>query len=102
VLLNAGVGRKHRCLALLVVGVQLVGAVSKVMSEDYKIKDEKDGQPVHITILSYVSLSVDCCSSMVLVISTYNSTSTLQLQQLYHEFNTNATHKNAADIIPPT
>ncbi len=36
----------------------------------YKIKLEKDGQPVHITILSYVSLSLDCCSSVVLIIST--------------------------------
>lgn len=69
-LLSVGVGHKHRCLALPAVVVQIVGAVSKVISENYKIHLEKDGQPAHITILSYVSLLLDCCSSMVLIIST--------------------------------
>jgi len=69
VLLTAGVGLKHRCLALLVVAIQVVGAISKSISEAYKIKSEKDGHPVHITRLSYVSLVLDCCSSLVLIIS---------------------------------
>ncbi len=57
-------------LALFVVSAQLVGAVSKVISEDYNIKSEKDGQPVYTTILSYVSLSVDCCSSILFMFGT--------------------------------
>lgn len=52
------------------VSAQLVGAVSKVISEDYNIKSEKDGQPVYTTILSYVSLSVDCCSSILFMFGT--------------------------------
>jgi len=50
VLLIADVGTKRCCLALLVVAVQLVGAVSHSIFEVY------NGQPVHITIMFYVCL----------------------------------------------
>lgn len=60
----------HRCLALLVVIIQVVGAISKSITEAHKINLEKDAQPVHITRLSYVSLVLDDCNSLVLIIST--------------------------------
>lgn len=60
----------HRCLALLVVTIQVVGAISKSITEVYKINLEKDVQSVHITRLSYVSLVLDDCNSLVLIIST--------------------------------
>ena len=60
----------HRCLALLVVTIQVVAAISKSITEAYKINLEKDVQSVHITRLSYLSLVLDCCNSLVVIIST--------------------------------
>jgi hypothetical protein len=62
----ADVGPKRRCLALLVVDVQLLGALSNTILEVQELNLEKAGQPVHIAILSRILLVQECHTSLVL------------------------------------